>query len=156
MTRYAVVVCAWLFVIAVPAAQREAPAAAAGVSDTLKIVRMYGDASGETHFETLTPPLDGSGGRSEILKGPGTMQFARFAADLKSPWHTTNRRKYLVTISGAGYEIEVTDGTKVQFPPGSILLADDLNSKGHRTRALGGESLIMYVDTDDLPASGRR
>jgi hypothetical protein len=113
---------------------------------------MYGDARGETHFETITLKLDNKAGRSEILRGPGTVQFARFAADLQSSWHTTNRRKYLVTISGAGYEIEVTDGTRMQFKPGSILLADDLNSKGHRTRSLDGESLIMYVDTDDLPS----
>ena len=56
----------------------------------------------------------------------------------------------------AAHEIEVTDGTKMRFTPVSILLADDVNSKGHRTRSLDGESLIMYVDTDDLPASGRR
>jgi hypothetical protein len=58
-----------------------------------------------------------------------------------------------VTLSGAGYEIEVTDGTKVQFPAGSVLLADDMKSKGHRTKGLGTESsLIMYVETDDLPS----
>jgi len=26
-----------------------------------------------------------------------------------------------------------------------------MKSKGHRTRGLGAESLIMYVETDDLP-----
>jgi|SRR5216684_4096002 hypothetical protein len=117
----------------------------------LKIVRLYGDANGDTHLQTLELALEQPGGRSPVLRGPGSMQFARFAADLSASWHTTDRRKYLVTLSGAGYEIEASDGTKIAFPMGSILLADDMKSKGHRTKGLGTESLIMFVDTDDLP-----
>ena len=132
-------------------AQRSTDSPSASPSEPLKIVRMFGDASGETHLETIALPLDARGGRSEVLRGPGTAQFSRFAATLSSPWHTTDRRKYLIVLSGAGYEIEVTDGTKMPFRAGSILLADDASSKGHKTRALGGESLVMFVDTDDLP-----
>ena len=119
--------------------------------EPLKIVRMFGDESGETHLQTIELKLGPGRGRSEVLNGPGTAQFAWFSADMNADWHTTNRRKYLVTLSGAGYELEVTDGTRTAFPPGSILLADDMGSKGHQTRALGGESLVMYVDTDDIP-----
>jgi hypothetical protein len=134
-----------------PAGQRETnrPAAA---SDPLTIVRMFGDAAGETHLQTIELPLDNRAARSDVLRGPGNVQFARFAATMNADWHTTDRRKYLVTLSGAGYEIEVSDGTRMQFKPGSILLADDMKSKGHKTRALGGESLVMFVETDDLPA----
>ncbi len=120
--------------------------------EPVKIVRLYGDASGETHLETIALTLDTPGARSDVLRGPGNVRFARFASDMNANWHTSARRQYLVTLSGAGYEIEVTDGTKVRFPQGSVLLADDMKSKGHRTRGLGTESLIMYVETDDLPS----
>ena len=115
------------------------------------VVHLYGDANGETHLKAINVRLDQPGARSAILPGPGGVQFARFAADLSANWHTSDRRKYLVTLSGAGYEIEASDGTRMSFPAGSILLADDMKSKGHRTRGLGSESLIMYVETDDLP-----
>jgi hypothetical protein len=140
-----------LSMASVAAAQSAVTSPSANGSEPLKIVRMFGDANGETHLQTIELRLDNRAARTDVLRGPGTMQFARFAATLNADWHTTDRRKYLVVLSGAGYEIEVSDGTRMQFKPGSILLADDMKSKGHRTRALGGESLIMFVDTDDLP-----
>jgi hypothetical protein len=126
-------------------------AAAQQRTGPLKVVHLYGDEKGETHLKTLELALEQPGGRSPVLHGPGGVQFARFAADLSATWHTSDRRKYLVTLSGTGYEIEASDGTKVSFPVGSILLADDMKSKGHRTKGLGTESLIMYVETDEVP-----
>ena len=115
-----------------------------------RVVHLFADSGGETHLKVIHIKLDQPGGRSATLHGPGGVQFARFAADLSASWHPTDRRKYLVTLSGPGYEIEVSDGTRMSFPVGSILLADDMKSKGHRTKGLGGESLIMYVDADEL------
>jgi len=88
--------------------------------------------------------------RSETLTGPGTTHFFRYAADMVSPWHGTDSRKFVVALSGAGFDIEVTDGTVKRFMPGDVLLTDDMDSKGHQTRALG-ETLLMFVHTDDLP-----
>ena len=115
--------------------------------DTPKVIRMYGDAKGETHLETIAVPLDARTGRWDGLPTSGNVQIARFAADLKADWHTGSRRTYLVTLSGAGYEIEVREGSKAQFPPGGILLVEDVKTKGHRTRALG-ETFVMYVPVD--------
>ena len=118
------------------------------VSEPVRIERMYDDDDGETHFETIEVQFNT---RSEMLTGPGTTQFFRYAADMVSAWHGTDARKYVVALSGAGFDVEVTDGTVKRFMPGDVLLTDDMDSKGHQTRALGGETLVMFVYTDDLP-----
>jgi hypothetical protein len=110
--------------------------------EPVKIIRMYGDAAGETHLQPTEIPL------SARIPATGEVQFARFAADLNADWHAGTLHRYVVPLSGAGFEIEVTDGSKAQFRPGTVLLADDMGSKGHRTRALGGETLVMYVPVD--------
>jgi len=117
------------------------------VSEPVRIERMYDDDDGETHFETIELQFNT---RSATLTGPGTTQFFRYAADMVSAWHGTDARKYVVALSGAGFEIEVSDGAVRRFMPGDVLLTDDMDSKGHQTRALG-ETLVMFVYTDDLP-----
>jgi hypothetical protein len=115
---------------------------------SVTIARMYGDASRETHLETIELPLDPTRGSAEGLPAAGQVRFARFPADLHRVGATSDSLKYLVVLSGAGFEIQVTDGAKMQFLPGSILMTDDMDSKGHTIRALGGDSLIMYVTID--------
>ena len=114
----------------------------------LKMFHLYADAGGVTRLERMEVPLDAKSGRANHLPATGNVQFARFAASMDSGWHNTDARKYLVVLSGAGFSIEVRDGTKVNFPPGSILLADDMKGNGHWTRALGGDTMVMYVTVD--------
>jgi len=114
----------------------------------VKVVRMYADARGETHLETIELPRDSKSGRMDGLPVTDKIWFARFPADLNRTGATSDSLKYLVVLSGAGFEIEVTDGSKQQFRPGSVLMTDDMQSKGHNIRALGGDSLVMYMTID--------
>lgn len=112
-------------------------------SDSVKVVRMYGDARGETHFEMIDmrPGVEGPQVTDKV-------RFVRFGADLNRTGATSDSLKYLVVLSGAGFEIEVSDGTKHQFRPGSILMTDDMKSKGHNIHALGGSTQVMYITVD--------
>jgi mannose-6-phosphate isomerase-like protein (cupin superfamily) len=120
-----------------------------------KMFHLYADAQGVTRLERMDVPLDPKSGRADHLPATGNVQFARFAATMDSGWHNTDRRKYLVVLSGAGFSIEVRDGTKVEFRPGSILLADDMKGNGHWTRALGGDTMVMYVTTAEAGGGNR-
>ena len=55
-----------------------------------------------------------------------------------------------ITLSGAGYEIDTSDGSVAQLPPATVLLVEDTNPahRGHTTRSLGGETLVMFVPID--------
>jgi hypothetical protein len=50
-------------------------------------------------------------------------------------WHPSQRRPFVVIFDGE-YELETTDGDRRRFRPSEVLLAEDLQGRGHVTRAL--------------------
>ena len=120
--------------------------AMAQASAVQPVTRMYSDAQGETHIETVMMVV----GRSNGFSGTDTTYFSRFATDMDIDWHPAPRRQFIITLSGPGYEIETSDGSVAQLPPGSVLLVEDTNPahRGHQTRSLGGETLVMFVPID--------
>ena len=107
------------------------------------VTRIYSDADGETHIEVVMMDV----GRSNGFSGADTVHFYQYAADMNADWHPTPRRQFIITLSGPGYEVETSDGAVAQLPPGSVLLLEDTDStcRGHRARALGDETLVMFV-----------
>ncbi len=107
------------------------------------VTRMYSDVQGETHIESVMMDV----GRVNGFPGTDTVHFLRFAADMNVDWHPAPRRQFIITLSGPGYEIETSDGSVVELPLGSVLLVEDTNPahRGHKTRSLGGETVVMFV-----------
>ena len=130
----ALVLCLWVAM---------AGQATAQASAVQPVARMSSDAQGETHIETVMMDV----GRSNGFSATTTLYFSRFAADMNVDWHPAPRRQFLITLSGPGYEVETSDGSVAQLPPGSVLLVEDTNPahRGHKTRSLGGETLVMFV-----------
>ncbi|HJN46974.1 MAG: hypothetical protein CL477_11160 [Acidobacteria bacterium] len=110
------------------------------------VTRMYSDAQGETHIETVMMDV----GRSNGFSATDTDYFSRFASDMDLDWHPAPRRQFIITLSGPGYEIETSDGAVAQLPPGSVLLVEDTDPahRGHKTRSLGGDTLVMFIPID--------
>ena len=129
--------CVWLATAAQATAQG---------SSTQSVTRMYSDAQGETHIETVMMDV----GRSSGFSATDTTYFSRFAADMDLDWHPAPRRQFIITLSGSGYEIETSDGSVAQLPLGSVLLVEDTDPahRGHKTRTLGGDTLVMFVPID--------
>lgn len=133
----ALVLCVWVAMVGQAMAQASA---------VQPVTRMYSDAQGETHIETMMMDV----GQSSGFSATGTDYFLRFAADMNVDWHPAPRRQFIITLSGPGYEIETSDGSLAQLPLGSVLLVEDTNPmhRGHKTRSLGGETLVMFVPID--------
>ena len=102
----------------------------------MEITRIYADASGESLFEDVT---------LETVEHPAGIQSKIMAVDKlfvrESPgggdqgWHCAPRRVLVVPLSGE-VEVEVSSGESRRFGPGDILLAEDVDGKGHRTRTI--------------------
>ena len=109
---------------------------------TQPVTRLFSDAQGETHTETVMMDVGRSNGFS-----PTAAYFSQFAADMNLDWHPAPRRQLIIMLSGAGFEVETSDGAVVQLSPGNVLLAEDTNPehRGHQSRSLGGETLVMIV-----------
>jgi hypothetical protein len=121
-----------------------------------KFLRLYTDASGESHFEDVeaelalvdfappAPPLGVSeyspASRTAFLGGP---------SGWNGDWHVSSARNLFVVISGE-WQIEASDGTTRLFAPNSVLLAEDTSGKGHRSRVVSSEaSLALLVQLAD-------
>ena len=80
----------------------------------------------------------GAGGAvSEVLAATGLM-FRRTAPNYDVAWHPAPQRYFIINVQGH-VELQVSDGEKRVFGPGSIVLAEDTTGKGHISRAIDGE-----------------
>ena len=116
----------------------------------MKITRIFTGSDGESHFEDIDVPLESIGGvdrRSELIKATGIL-FRETGAEYNHDWHPAPRRQFVVTLEGES-EIVIGDGTKRQFAPGDILLAEDTTGRGHISRAVNNKPRKMIFVTLD-------
>ena len=116
----------------------------------MHVTRISTGADGETHFSEVEIPLADAGsiGRlSELLPATGIV-FRETPADYDYDWHPAPRRQYIVLLDGE-IEITVGDGATRRFRGGDVLLVEDTQGRGHRTRTVDGRvrhSLFIALD----------
>ena len=112
----------------------------------VSVARLYTGSDGQTHIEMIDiklPSTNAGGEQSVLLAGVG-IQFRRFPPRWVNDWHTAPRRQYVITLSGRS-EVEMAGGKKFVNNPGQVVLAEDLNGKGHITRTLGTEDWVSVA-----------
>jgi hypothetical protein len=113
----------------------------------MKFIRFASSPDGGSKFLEVNVPIgnastDAFGNvvhRSEILPAQSTM-LTEMPEGLYQDWHPASRRQLLFVLSGT-LEIETSDETKRQCGSGEVFLADDVGSRGHRSRTIGGRCL---------------
>ncbi len=101
------------------------------------VTRVYSDENGDSRFEDILIPLDDSGEIGSLSDGypVSSIIFREVKPDYDYDFHNAPRKQYLILIDGA-IEIETTLGEKREFHAGNVLLLEDTQGKGHRTRNL--------------------
>lgn len=121
------------------------------MDSTVGYVRVYGDAAGETHFEDVPIPMQAV----DFAPPAPPINVSAFIPAaaygfLSSPpgwfgdWHPTPRRQIVFYLAGE-IEAETSDGEVRRFGPGSITLVEDTTGKGHRSRVVGTEAVLLAV-----------
>lgn len=109
---------------------------------------LWGDPTGETRLDLLElPEKETFAGRVRGLDHIPTTSLGLGAFVGRKPdvgIHTAPRRQFLVVLGGV-MEIETTTGQKTRLYPGDVMLADDIGSKGHASRDVGDEPLMMMA-----------
>jgi hypothetical protein len=109
---------------------------------------LHGDATGETHVTRLELPEKETGaGRVHGLNDipTTTMGFAEFIGRKPDVGvHNAPRRQVLVVLGGA-LELVTTLGQCERLHAGDLLLADDVGTKGHISRDVGDEPLMLLA-----------
>jgi len=111
-------------------------------------LHLHGDAAGETHLTPIEFPERESyagtvRGITDIpVTTRGMGQFIGKKPDVGV--HNAPRRQFLVVLQGE-LEIVTTLGQSDRLRPGDVLLADDGGSKGHISRDVGDEPLMLMA-----------
>jgi quercetin dioxygenase-like cupin family protein len=110
------------------------------VSEPYQYARVYSDSMGESHFadDEVTfelmdyappaPPISVSRGF-----GAGVVTFISSPAGWVGDFHPAPRRQFIFVLSGE-LEVEVSDGEARRFEPGSMILVEDTQGRGHISR----------------------
>ena len=117
----------------------------------MKIVRFASASDGGSQFVEVDIPIDNASTdafgntvrRSAILPAQSTM-VTEMPEGLYQDWHPASRRQLLIVLSGT-LEVETSDGKKHRCSSGDVFLADDVGSRGHRTRTIGGPARVLFV-----------
>jgi len=117
----------------------------------MKIVRFAAAPDGGSEFVEIDFPVDNASTdawghtarRSAVLPAQSTM-VTEMPEDLDQNWHPASRRQLLIVLSGT-LEVETSDGKKHRCGSGEVFLADDVGSRGHRTRTIGGPARVLFV-----------
>jgi len=118
----------------------------------MKIVRLYNDTDGESHFEDVeielelidyappAPPLF----LSSITAANG-FAFMQAPAGWTSDWHPSSARNIFFVLTGE-WEVTASDRETRTFGLGSVLLVEDTIGKGHTSRVVSKtDSLAAMV-----------
>ena len=112
----------------------------------MKIGHIYATPDGESHIGELDVALVRNVGRplfyNSELFGATAVGFQNVQAGGATEWHTTPQR-WLALILAGTWEIEASDGSRIEFPPGSVSLVEDTTGKGHRGRAVGSADVMV-------------
>lgn len=117
----------------------------------MKYVRLYTDRAGESHFEDVevilslvnfappAPPIQVSAFTPATQFG-----FLSSPPGWYGDWHPTPQRQIIFYLAGE-IEAEVSDGEIRHFGPGSVTLVEDTTGKGHRSRVVGSDDVVLAV-----------
>ena len=115
-----------------------------------KFVHVYTGSNGnsvieEKEFE-MTEFLDteGAHGLASPVEQTSGISFRMVKAGYFLDFHTAPRRQYSISLTGS-VELGLPDGTRKQYGPGTVLLAEDMTGTGHSTRVIGEEDRFTII-----------
>jgi hypothetical protein len=109
---------------------------------------LYGDATRETHLAQLDLPVRET--HAGTVRGLNdipvtTMGFGEFVGRKPDAGlHDAPQRQLLVVLRGV-LELETSLGEQDHLRAGDVLLAEDVGTKGHHSRDVGDEPLMLMA-----------
>lgn len=103
----------------------------------IQITKIYTDSNGDSQFEDIEMPLQNKGEIGFLSDKIPVKEiiFRTVTPDYDYDFHNAPQKQYIILLDGE-IEIETSIGEKRIFKGGDILLMDDTEGKGHKTRNL--------------------
>ena len=116
----------------------------------MRITRIYADDSGQSRFEDINIELKDAGDIGSLSDRYPVKHiiFRETKPDYDFDWHPAPERQYIVRREG-NIEIEVGTGAERAFTGGDILLVEDTEGRGHKTKTTDAKtrrSIFITLD----------
>jgi hypothetical protein len=119
-----------------------------------RYVRIFADEHGESHFADVgvnLEPVDFAPPASPLLVAAlfpaKSCSYVRGSPEWDgSIPHPTPYRQVMCNLRGA-YDVTTSDGTVRHFPAGRVLLLEDTTGKGHSTRVVSDDDMLIVSVT---------
>ena len=117
-------------------------------------VRLFADERGESHFDQVEVDLEPIDFAPPAAPLHIAVLFPATSCGVVSgppDWdgnvpHPAPRRQLMCNLRGE-YEVTASDGTVRRFPAGSLLLLEDTTGKGHATRIVSDDDVLIVSVT---------
>jgi|TARA_B100002003_G_C13883217_1_gene431047 quercetin dioxygenase-like cupin family protein len=106
----------------------------------MRIHNLYEDEDGQSHFRDIEVEWveEGRGGKlSERMPATGII-FRQVPPTYELDWHSAPRRQYIINLD-AGVQITASDGEARIIGAGEVILVEDINGKGHLSKAIDSQ-----------------
>lgn len=117
----------------------------------MKHLRIYADASGESHFEEMDVPMRSVNfvpGAEAVdlsaIQPAAGYGFIVGPSGWAGGWNPSPQRMLTIVLQGE-VEVEASDGEVRRLGPGAVVLNDDLTGRGHRSTVVSADSLVMAI-----------
>ena len=116
----------------------------------MRIHNLYEDESGESHFRDVEVEWTGMtpGGPISDPQGASAVMFRQMPITYDLDWHPAPRKQYVIHLDGDA-QITASDGEVRIIKAGEILLVEDVNGKGHKSKNVAGHPYhVVFVALD--------
>ncbi len=103
----------------------------------VKVTKVYNDSNGDSHFKDMEINLEEKGTIGSLSDRIPAKEviFRTVKPSYDYDFHNAPQRQFIILLDGE-IEIETSLGEKRMFKGGDILLMEDTEGKGHKTRNL--------------------
>ncbi|MAT58645.1 MAG: hypothetical protein CMF23_11805 [Ignavibacteriae bacterium] len=118
------------------------------------ITRLYNDEKGESHFTDIEVEIFDSGNIGKLSeKFPvNEIIFRETSGDYYYDFHNAPQRQFIILLEGE-IQIETSLGEVRNFKAGEVLLVEDTEGKGHKTKSVDGKlrrSIFVTLGDNDV------
>ena len=116
----------------------------------MRIHNLYADEDGESHFRDIEVEWVAerrSSKLSEVFIASG-IEFRETSGDYDLDWHPAPRCQYVINLD-AGVQISASDGESRLIGAGEVILVEDTEGRGHRSKSVDGQlrhSIFVPID----------
>jgi len=116
----------------------------------MKIIRLYADDKGESHFQDIEVEFEAPtpSGRVSARQPATGIIFREVPSEYDLDWHPAPRRQYIINLD-AGVQLTASDGEVRRVKAGEVVLVEDTWGKGHLSKAIDNKTRhCIFVPID--------